>query len=129
MGNGVVVIYRNRLIDSLIVPISRPVKFLGINKPTQTFAQKVGDKITYFLRKIKNLHPITEEQYICLCVSDSYPGILYGLSKIHKRNMHVIFSFGPIFSSYNNTPLTCSKFTIENLYKFSCKVYFIENFE
>ena len=66
------------------------------------------DKINYFLRKIKKLGNITEDEYKQLYVNGSSPSILYGLPKVHKANIPM----RPILSAYKKPSYKLAKFVI-----------------
>ena len=55
---------------------------------------------------------IEEETLQQLHVSGSGPGILYGLSKIHKSNFAQNFQFRPIFAAFDTASYKIAKFLV-----------------
>ena len=50
---------------------------------------KHENKVQSFLRDLKKSRALTDKQYQELSPTGSHPGILYGLSKIHKPNIPI----------------------------------------
>ena len=48
-------------------------------------------------------------------VSESGPGVLYGLPKIHKPNFCTDYQFRPIFAAYNAPTFNIAKFLEQTL--------------
>ena len=91
--------------------------------------------ITDLLKSLKNQNESSEENYDNLYRSDSNPGILFGLGKIHKDLDDKIFTFCPILSTisaptytlakfFNKLvkPITTNKYTIEDSFSFANEV-------
>ena len=105
--------------------ISDRLKFNEIKESIHSYSARIKDKINNFLYKLKNLKLLSDETYKSLFVSDSGPGILYGLPKIHKPNfctelytasqptirlpINLAKFFVPILP-----PLTSNEFTVVN---------------
>ena len=70
----------------------------------------------------KLLRPIyiTNKVYSSLFVSGSGPGVLYGLSKIHKSDFFTRFQFRLIFASYSTPSFNLAKFLVRLLNPFTC---------
>ena len=88
------------------------------------------DRLITFLKKIKN--SISYDLYKSLYPQGSQPGILYGLSKIHKPLVDKFPKLRPILSALNTSTykwakffvpvlkdLTCNNFTIKDSFEFA----------
>ena len=84
-GNSAVLLNRNNCIKRLNEMLSDYSKFKKLNvKPGKgiIFLLQQEDRLTNFLKKVKK--SISEQLYKELYPRGSQPGIMYGLSKIHK---------------------------------------------
>ena len=109
-GKGVVIIDKDKYIDSLQLLISDVTKFVEITIPIEKFTVKIEDKLNNFLRKIKNIGIFTQDIISKLYVSGSNPGVLYGLPKIHKIDFKDKYQFRPILAAYNTPSFNLAKF-------------------
>ena len=66
------------------------------------------DKINKLIRKLKQQNIISTSTYNFLFTSDSGPGILYGLPKIHKTGTPL----RPILAAYNTAAYKIAKFIV-----------------
>ena len=64
------------------------------------------------LREIASSKAITEQQYERLCPSGSRPGVMYGLSKVHKQLVDGFPKLRPILSAINTPTYKLAKFLV-----------------
>ena len=81
------------------------------------------DKLNYFLRKIRKLDNITEDEYKHLYVNGSSPAILYGLPKVHKADIPM----RPILSAYKAPSYKLAKFVIPSFLPFINNDFTLKN--
>ena len=99
--------------------LSDPTKFVRIIDDSFTITLKLEDRINRFLSKLKSLGTITEETYKNLFVTGSAPGIIYGLTKIHKANLPL----RPILAAYKTAMYKIAKFVVPLLEPFASNEY------
>ena len=104
-GRGVVIVDRCVYINKMVGIISDRQKFNEIKDSIHSYSTRIEDKISNFLRKLKNLKLLSDETYKNLFVSGSGPGILYGLLKIHKSNFCTEFPFRPFLQPTIRLPI------------------------
>ena len=93
---------RNDYIKRLNEMLSDSSKFKKLNiKPGKeiNFLLQQEDRLTNFLKKVKR--SISEQLYKELYPRGSQPGIMYGLSKIHKPLINNFLKLRPILSAIN----------------------------
>ena len=93
-GNGVVVVDKNRYVDSIQTIISDQSKFQEITLPIQKYVAKIEDKIINFIRNLKNSKLLSDEYFKQMFTSGSGPGVLYGLTKITNLTLLLTSSSG-----------------------------------
>jgi len=126
-GRGVVVVNRDKYIESLTSIISDSSKFQIINESIEKYTRKIEDKVNNFLRKIKSVITTPEHTIKQLHASGSAPGILYGLPKIHKTDFATRFQFRPIFAAYNNPCFKLAKYIVSILSPYTTNEYSVQN--
>ena len=110
-GNSVVLLNRNDYIKRLNEMLSDSSKFKKLNvKPGKeiNFLLQQEDSLTNFLKKVKK--SISEQLYKELYPRGSQPGIMYGLSKIHKSLINNFSKLCPILSAINTATHSWAKF-------------------
>ncbi|KAF2347718.1 hypothetical protein FHG87_021527, partial [Trinorchestia longiramus] len=126
-GHGVVIVDKNKYIESMTAIISDRSKFQLISEPIHSYTLKIEDKINNFLRKLKDLKMLSADNYSKIFVSGSGPGKLYGLPKIHKSNFSTMFQFRPTFAAYNTPGFSVAKFLVPILNPISRNEFTLEN--
>ena len=110
--------------DSLICGTT---KFQEISDSFAKFSLKIEDKVNNFLRKLKSSNFISDVIYKDLFVRGSGPGILYGLSKIHKKDFCTKFHTRQIFAAYNSAHCKLTKFLVNILSPLTKNALTIDN--
>ena len=82
---------------------------------------KQEDRLTNFLKKVKR--SISEQLYKELYPRGSHPGIMYGLSKIHKPLINNFPKLRPILSAINTATYSWAKFFVPLLKCFTMNEY------
>ena len=100
---------------------SKFIKLPNLNSFLTTL--RLEDLVNKFLNKLCKAGIISDEQYKKLYVSDSSPGILYGLPKIHKPNLPM----RPILVAYNSTVDKLSKFLVPLIEQFTVNEFSLKN--
>ena len=87
-GRGVVIMNRDDYLQKMLQILNDSSKFIKLpNLNSFLTTLRLEDLVNKFLNKLCKAGIISDEQYKKLYVSDSSPGILYGLPKIHKPNL------------------------------------------
>ena len=110
-GNSVVLLNRNDYIKRLNKMLSDSSKFKKLNVKSGkeiNFLLQQENRLTYFLKKVKR--SISEQLYKELYPRGSQPGIMYGLSKIHKPLINNFPKLRPILSAINTATYSWAKF-------------------
>ena len=125
-GNSVVIInadvYKQRMKELL----SDASKFrkLKIDKGKDyNFIQNQELRIIEQLRALMSNGCLTQQEYEDLCPCGSSPGILYGLSKVHKPVVDGSPKLRPILSAVNTPTYKLSKFLVKILEPFTKNRY------
>ena len=126
-GRGVVILNKDKYLESMSTILSDSSKFRIISDPIRKYCTKIEDKINRFLSQLKHLNCIDEETYRHLYVAGSAPGIMYGLPKIHKSDFSAKFQFRPILAAYNQASYKISKFLVPILQPFTTNQYTVSN--
>ena len=120
--NGVVILNKTDYIAKMENILSDPTKFVRIIDDSFTITLKLEDRINRFLSKLKSLGTITEETYKNLFVTGSAPGIIYGLTRIHKANLPL----RPIVAAYKTAMYKIAKFVAPLLEPFASNEYTVK---
>ena len=83
------------------------------------------DRLTNFLKKVKR--PISEYLYKELYPRGSEPGIMYGLSKVHKPLINSFPKLRPILSAINTATYGWTKFFVPLLKCFTMNEYTLKD--
>ena len=100
----------------IICKLSDCSKFKKLNvKPGKetNFLLQQEDRLTNFLKKVRK--SISEQLYKELYPRGSRPGIMYGLSKIHKPFINNFPELRPIPSAINTLPIVGLSFLFPHL--------------
>ena len=127
-GNSVVLLNRNDYIKRLNEMLSDSSKFKKLNvKPGKeiNFLLQQEDRLTNFLKKVKR--SISEQLYKELYPRGSQPGIMYGLSKIHKPLINNFPKLRPILSAINTATYSWAKFFVLLLKCFTMNEYTLKD--
>ena len=127
LTRGVVIVDRSGYIHRLENIISDESKFKQIDEPNQSYCDRVEGSINNCLRSLKSKFIIDDATYKQLYVTDSGPGILNGLPKVHKGNFRDNFPFRPIFATYKTAPYKLAKFLVSLLAPFASNKYTVDN--
>ena len=82
-------------------------------------------KLIEFLKRVKSY--VTTDLYKHLYLQDSQPGIMYGLSKIHKPLVNGFPKLRPILSAINTGTYKWTKFFVPLLKPFTCNNYTVKD--
>ena len=127
-GSTVVLLNGNDYIKQLNELLSDSSKFKKLNiKPGKeiNFLLQQEDRLTNFLKKVKK--SISEQLYKELYPRGSQPGIMYGLSKIHKPLINNFPKLRPILSAINTATYSWAKFFVPLLKCFTMNEYTLKN--
>ena len=127
-GNSVVLLNRNDYIKRLNEMLSDSSKFKKLNvKPGKeiNFLLQQEDRLTNFLKKVKR--SISEQLYKELYRRGSQPGIMYGLTKIHKPLINNFPKLRPILSAINTATYSWAKFFVPLLKCFTMNEYTLKD--
>ena len=89
------------------------------------FLLQQEDRLTNFLKKVKK--SISEQLYKELYPRGSQPGIMYGLSKIHKPLINNFPKLRPILSAINTATYSWAKFFVPLLKCFTMNEYTLKD--
>ena len=117
--NGVVILNKTDYIAKMENILSDTTKFVRIIDDSFTITLKLEDRINRFLSKLKSLGTITEETYKNLFVTGCAPGIIFGLTKIHKANLLL----RPTLAAYKTDMYKIVKFVVPLLEPFASNEY------
>ena len=127
-GNSVVLLNRSDYIKRMNEMLSDSSKFkkLDINpgKEINSLLQQ-DDRLTNVLKKVKK--SISDQLYKELYPSSSQPGIMYGLSKIHKPLFNNFPKLCPILSAINTATYGWAKFFVPLLKCFTMNEYTLKD--
>lgn len=122
-GNGVVILNKSEYVNKMNSILCDNSKFKPINKDLFKLIISLEDKITRFLRYLKNVNVIDLDVFNSLTPSGSNVGILYGLPKVHKANNPL----RPILSTIGTHNYKLAKFLIPLINKWSTNEYSVNN--
>ena len=89
------------------------------------FSLKHEGKLNEFFKRVKN--PATTDLYTHLYPQGSQPGIMYGLSKIHKPLVNSFPKLRPILSAINTGTYKWTKFFVPLLKPFTSNNYTVKD--
>ena len=118
-GNSVVLLNRNDYIKRLNEMLSDSSKFKKLNIKQQE------DRLTNFMKKVKR--SISKQLYQECYPRGSQPGIMYGLSKIHKPLINNFPKLRPILSAINTSTYSWAKFFVPLLKCFTMNEYTLKD--
>ena len=114
-GNAVVVLDRLDYIAKMQTILSDETKFCqvisGGRKTVFNMIHSLEDKIIRFLRSLHSKQILDPLDYKILYPNGSRPGIMYGLSKVHKRGAPL----RPILSATNTATFSLARFIVPML--------------
>ena len=91
-------------IESLnFIIIDDHLRFSEVIEPIEKFSLKIEDRTNNFLRKLKDIDFFSKDILSKLYVSESGPGVLYGLPKIHKPDFKSNLQFRPILAAFKHS--------------------------
>ena len=122
-GNGVVIINKSEYIEKMNNILSDNTKFKGIDRDIFKLIISLEDKITRFLRHLKNVNVIDSNTFTALAPSGSNLGILYGLPKVHKIGNPL----RPILSTIGTHNYKLAKYLIPLINRWSTNKYTVNN--
>ena len=107
-GKGIVLLNKTEYIQKMDQILSDTSKFTFIGPPDCRMIFKAEDKINRTLKQLKDNSTISDEVYNKLYSSGSSFSILYGLPKVHKRNVPL----RPILAAYNAPNFAIAKYLV-----------------
>jgi len=110
-GNGVVLLDKQSYIDKMHTILNDRSKFCLISEEWIKLLFRQEDRVNRFIDGLSKGGIISDEERSRLRVSGSKPGIMYGLPKIHKRNVPL----RPILSTIGTSNYDISKFLVNLL--------------
>ena len=136
-GRGIVILNKNDYKEKMQAILSDSSKFVEVKDVTPIISTlRAEGRLNATVNKLKNNSVIDQTLASKLTTSGSFPGVMYGLPKVHKPNIPM----RPILSANGTTAynlsqylvslisdLTTNEFTIKNSYEFSTFVNSIEN--
>ena len=122
-GRGIVILNRDDYISKVQTILSDNSKFLQLSDDPFALSLKLEDRMNRFLRKLKSQNILDQSTYDNLLISGSSPGTLYGLPKVHKRNIPV----RPILSACNTHSFNLAKFFVPILSPYASDEYTTKN--
>ena len=123
-GNSVVLLNRNDYIKRMNEMLSDSSEFKKLKlKPGKeiNFLLHQEDRVTNFLKRVKR--PISKQLYKELYPRGSQPGIIYGLSKIHKPLINNFPKLCAILLAINTVTYGWTKFFVPLFKSFSMNEY------
>ena len=127
-GNSVVILNKSYYLKRMKEILSDIDKFKRLNvKPGKELISLLQheDKLVNFLKRVKK--SLGEEVYKNLYPQGSQPGVLYGLSKIHKPLVNNIPKLRPILSALNTGTYKWAKFFVPLLRDLTSNEYTLKD--
>ena len=122
-GKGVVLLNRNDYINKMEHVLSDGTKFTLVGQPTFSTIFKIEDKVNRTLKQFKDDSLITNDTYNTLYSSGSAYSVLYGLPKVHKRDVPL----RPILAAYNSPNFATAKYLVPLLSDLTSNQYTLNN--
>ena len=114
-GNSVVIVNKEIYIQRMEELLSDNAKFEKIPiEPGKDYNHIWNQelRIRSTLKELVSSKAITEQQYNHLCPSGSRPGVMYGLSKVHKQLVDGFPKLRPILSAINTPTYKLAKYLV-----------------
>ena len=122
-GKGVVLLNRRDYTEKMNSILSDSNKFSEVGTPDFNTIFKIEDKINRTLKHFKDNSIISDGTYQSLYSSGSSYSTLYGLPKVHKRNVPL----RPILAAYNAPNYAIAKFLVPILSHLTSNQYTLIN--
>ena len=122
-GKGIVLLNRTDYIQKMEDVLSDDSKFTFVGSPNFSNIFKMEDKINRTLKQFKDKSMISDETYNTLYSSGSSYSILYGLPKVHKRDVPL----RPILAAYNSPNFAIAKYLVPVLSKLTSNQHTLSN--
>ena len=122
-GRGIVLLNHSDYIQKMEDILSDGSKFTFVGPPSYNTIFKTEDKINRTLKQFKDNSIITDDIYNSLYSSGSSYNILYGLPKVHKRDVPL----RPILAAYNAPNFAIAKYLVPLLSDLASNQYTLNN--
>ena len=122
-GRGVVILNKSDYISKMEDILKDSSKFEKSSSLPFSLALSTEDKVNRTLAKMKKLSLITDDVYRNVYSTGSSPGVLYGLTKVHKEG----HPLRPILAAYNTASYRLSKYVISLIESLSTNEYCLRN--
>jgi len=122
-GGKIVIMNKDDYNKKMYDIISDTTKFSEVNLPASKIIFKEQDKVNNYLRKLKSCGKISDDKYKYLYASGSSLGSIYGLPKLHKKNIPC----RPVLASYNLSNYRLGRFLIPLIKHLSSNEFCIKN--
>ena len=114
-GNSVVILNKDTYIQRMEELLADRTKFEKVPIESDKDYNHIWNqelRVRNTLKELVNSKAITEQQYDRLAPSGSRPGIMYGLSKVHKQLVDGFPKLRPILSAINTPTYKLAKFLV-----------------
>ena len=110
-GNAIVILDRENYQQKMYNILHDSSKFKVLAEDLFNVIIRKEDKVNKILTKLKNNKEIFSNEYNLMYASETKPGILYGLPKVHKRDVPL----RPILSAIGTAGYNIAKFFVSLL--------------
>ena len=129
-GNSVVVIYRSTYNKKMEMILSDHSKFLKLYLPDNNllkFSMNQEKLFVNVLKTLKDTNKLSEQKYRSLKPKGTRPGIMYGLSKVHKKLVDGSPPLRPILSALKTPAYKLAKFLVPLLCSTTVNEYSVKD--